>query len=74
MPPEELELGMREALLTKKSETDGIQILGGALKTMAGNKSLVALALSTIKHTDLILHGGKEGDCLDAPWLLPWCP
>ena len=23
---------------------------------------------------DLILHGSNEGDCLHAPWSLPWCP
>ena len=25
------------------------------------------------KHPGLILHGGNEGDCLHAPWSLPWC-
>ena len=21
-----------------------------------------------------VLHGGNKGDCLHAPWSLPWCP
>ena len=26
------------------------------------------------KKAGLIFHGGNEGDCLDAPWSLLWCP
>ena len=22
----------------------------------------------------IVLNGGNEGDCLHAPWSLPWCP
>ena len=25
-------------------------------------------------HAGLILHGGNVGDCLHAPWSMPWCP
>ena len=28
----------------------------------------------TLQYTGLILHRGKEGDCLHAPWSMPSCP
>ena len=30
--------------------------------------------LLNFETSDLILHGGNEGDCLHAPCSLPWCP